>query len=75
MSQPDRSPERRLPIDHAEERDQAGEQRDETAGQRDEKAEAFSAGADEYIVKPFAPRDLVSRVRTALRRRQADNPT
>ncbi len=41
-----------------------------------DKAEAFSAGADEYIVKPFAPRDLVSRVRTALRRRQgSSNPT
>jgi len=39
-----------------------------------DKAEAFSAGADEYIVKPFAPRDLVSRVRTALRRRQGDGP-
>jgi diguanylate cyclase (GGDEF)-like protein/PAS domain S-box-containing protein len=38
-----------------------------------DKVEAFSAGADEYIVKPFAPRDLVSRVRTALRRRQGDN--
>ena len=38
-----------------------------------DKAEAFSAGADEYIVKPFAPRDLTSRVRTALRRRQGDN--
>ncbi len=34
-----------------------------------DKAAAFSAGADEYIVKPFAPRDLVSRVRTALGRR------
>ncbi|MGH9282694.1 MAG: EAL domain-containing protein, partial [Acidimicrobiales bacterium] len=34
-----------------------------------DKAAAFSAGADDYIVKPFAPRDLVSRVRTALSRR------
>gem|GEM_PF-884896 len=40
-----------------------------------DKAEAFSAGADEYIVKPFAPRDLVARVRTALRRRQDDKST
>ncbi|MBC7630465.1 EAL domain-containing protein [Aeromicrobium sp.] len=40
-----------------------------------DKAEAFSAGADDYIVKPFAPRDLVSRVRSALRRRQVDIPT
>ena len=33
-----------------------------------DKAAAFSAGADDYIVKPFAPRDLVSRVRAALAR-------
>ena len=35
----------------------------------DDKAAAFSAGADDYMVKPFAPRDLVSRVRTAVSRR------
>ena len=35
-----------------------------------DKAEAFSAGADDYIVKPFAPRDLVTRVRAAVRRRR-----
>lgn len=35
-----------------------------------DKAEAFSAGADDYIVTPFAPRDLVARVRTAVRRRR-----
>ena len=33
------------------------------------KAVAFLAGADDYIVKPFAPRDLVSRVRAAMNRR------
>ena len=33
-----------------------------------DKIVGFSAGADDYIVKPFAPRDLVSRVRAALRR-------
>ena len=41
--------------------------RDEAAA----KAAAFSAGADDYIVKPFAPRDLVSRVRGVLGRRRA----
>jgi EAL domain-containing protein (putative c-di-GMP-specific phosphodiesterase class I)/DNA-binding response OmpR family regulator len=35
------------------------------------KAEAFSLEADDYIVKPFTPRDLVSRTRSAIRRRRA----
>jgi EAL domain-containing protein (putative c-di-GMP-specific phosphodiesterase class I)/CheY-like chemotaxis protein/GGDEF domain-containing protein len=35
-----------------------------------EKVRAFSCGADDYIVKPFSPRDLVSRVNAALRRRR-----
>lgn len=30
------------------------------------KIEGFSAGADDYIVKPFTPRDLVGRVRAAV---------
>ena len=34
-----------------------------------DKVEAFSAGADDYMVKPFAPRELVSRVRQAIARR------
>lgn len=36
----------------------------------DDKVEAFSAGADDYIVKPFTPRGLVSRVQDAMRRRR-----
>lgn len=35
-----------------------------------DKVEGFSAGADDYIVKPFAPRDLVSRVRAAVGRHE-----
>ena len=35
----------------------------------DDKVEAFSCGADDYIIKPFTPRDLVGRVRAAMRRR------
>ena len=34
-----------------------------------DKARAFSGGADDYIMKPFSPRDLVTRVRAAMRRR------
>ena len=37
-----------------------------TAG---DKVSAYTAGADDYIVKPFSPRELVSRVRGAQRRR------
>jgi len=36
----------------------------------EDKIEAFSSGADDYIIKPFAPRDLASRVHAALRRRE-----
>jgi hypothetical protein len=35
-----------------------------------DKVEAFALEADDYIVKPFAPRDLVSRVTWAMRRRR-----
>jgi EAL domain-containing protein (putative c-di-GMP-specific phosphodiesterase class I)/CheY-like chemotaxis protein len=34
-----------------------------------DKVEAFQRGADDYIVKPFSPRDLVGRVHAAMRRR------
>ena len=32
---------------------------------------AFSLEADDYMVKPFSPRDLVTRVTSAMRRRAA----
>jgi DNA-binding response OmpR family regulator len=32
-------------------------------------AQALEAGADDYIVKPFSPTELVARIRTVLRRR------
>jgi two-component system KDP operon response regulator KdpE len=36
------------------------------------KVRALNAGADDYVTKPFAPRELVARVRAALRRAQGD---
>ena len=42
----------------------SGYGRDETI------ARALEAGADDYIVKPFSPTELVARVRAALRRRE-----
>ena len=36
------------------------------------KVRALNAGADDYVTKPFAPRELVARVRARLRRAQGD---
>ena len=46
-------------------------------GEEDEKVRALQAGADDYVTKPFAPRELVARVEAALRRSGAkpDEPT
>ena len=35
---------------------------------------AFEMGADDYVVKPFSPTELVARIRAALRRRTASEP-
>ena len=41
------------------------------AGRNPDLAQAFEAGADDYIVEPFSPTELVARVGAALRRREA----
>ncbi|GAB1421305.1 response regulator transcription factor [Anaerolineales bacterium] len=35
----------------------------------------FEVGADDYVVKPFSPRELVARVRAVLRRSQTEDTT
>ena len=37
-------------------------------GDEDQKVEALEAGADDYVTKPFGPRELVARLGAALRR-------
>ncbi len=37
-------------------------------GDEEEKVRALEAGADDYVVKPFAPRELVARLEAVLRR-------
>ena len=36
----------------------------------DDRVRGLEAGADDYMVKPFAPRDVVGRVRSAINRRR-----
>ncbi len=45
-------------------------------GDEDHKVRALEAGADDYVTKPFSPRELVARLRAILRRSapQADEP-
>lgn len=35
----------------------------------------LSAGADDYVTKPFSPRELTARISAVLRRRRADTPS
>jgi two-component system KDP operon response regulator KdpE len=37
-------------------------------GEEDEKVRALAAGADDYVTKPFGPRELIARLQAALRR-------
>ena len=40
-------------------------------GQEETIASAFENGADDYVVKPFSPMELVARIKAALRKREA----
>lgn len=44
-------------------------------GQEDDKVAGLEAGADDYIVKPFSPRELVARIKTVARRNQKNDDT
>lgn len=45
-------------------------------GSEDERVRGLGLGADDYVVKPFSPRELVARVKAHLRRSQGkDNQT
>jgi len=39
--------------------------------QEEDKVEALEIGADDYVTKPFSTRELIARIRTAIRRVQA----
>jgi two-component system KDP operon response regulator KdpE len=40
-------------------------------GEEDDRVRGLEGGADDYVTKPFSPRELVSRVRAVLRRTEA----
>ena len=44
-------------------------------GSERDKVQAFDAGADDYVVKPFGAEELIARVRATIRRAGADGPS
>lgn len=42
-------------------------------GEEDDRVRGLELGADDYITKPFSPRELVSRVRAVLRRTESES--
>jgi len=44
-------------------------------GEEDDKVKGLELGADDYVTKPFSPRELVSRVRAVLRRNDQGSTT
>ncbi|MDR3166245.1 MAG: response regulator transcription factor [Synergistaceae bacterium] len=43
-------------------------------GTEDDKVSGFALGADDYVTKPFSPRELVARIESILRRASAAGP-
>jgi two-component system KDP operon response regulator KdpE len=43
-------------------------------GEEDDRVRGLELGADDYVTKPFSPRELVSRVRAVLRRTEMPSP-
>ena len=41
-------------------------------GEEDRKVEALAAGADDYVTKPFGPRELIARLEAVMRRSRPD---
>jgi len=44
-------------------------------GEEDDRVRGLELGADDYITKPFSPREMVSRIRAVLRRNEAASVT
>lgn len=44
-------------------------------GEEDDRVRGLELGADDYVTKPFSPRELVSRVRAVLRRTESSGTT
>jgi DNA-binding response OmpR family regulator len=44
-------------------------------GEEDDRVRGLERGADDYIAKPFSPRELVSRIRAVLRRTESPVPS
>ena len=46
----------------------AGDTRTAIVGEEGDKLKSFESGIDDYITKPFSPRELVARIKAVLRR-------
>ena len=46
-----------------------------TADTEDDRVSALERGADDYVTKPFSPRELLARIRACLRRNQLNSPS